>query len=251
METALFRFSQTEDKSKVFTTAIISVLTSSLIFIFFMTLFSEPISGYIKFDGHPEYVTWFSIILGADAVSAIAFAKLREMGKPKRFAFLKTLNLAINISLNLFFILFCKRIYEGGDSVFKPFVNSIYNPNIGVGYIFIFILISNLATLLFLLPEIFKFKLEFDKELWKKMLRYSAPLIIAGLAGMANDTLDRVLLTWIVPGKEGLKQVGIYTSCYKVSIIMVLFIQTFRFAAEPFFFSQFKEKIQKKCMQIL
>lgn len=246
METALFRFSQTEDKDKVFTTALISVFTSSVVFIIFMTTFSSPISEYVKFNGHPEYITWFSIILGADALSAIAFAKLREMGKPKRFAFLKTLNLIINIGLNLFFILFCKRIYEGGDSVFKPFVTRIYNPDIGVGYIFIFILISNLATLLFLLPEIFKFKIVFDKELWKKMLRYSAPLIIAGLAGMANDTLDRVLLTWMVPGKEGLRQAGIYTSCYKVSIIMVLFIQTFRFAAEPFFFSHFKENDSKK-----
>lgn len=246
METALFRFSQTEDKDKVYTTALISVLTSSVIFIFFMTVFSGPISGYAKFNGHPEYVVWFSIILGSDALSAIAFAKLREQGRPKRFAFLKTLNISINIALNLFFILFCKRIYEGAPSVFSPFVNALYNPNIGVGYIFISILISSLATLLFLLPEIFKIKLVFDKPLWKLMIRYSAPLIIAGLAGMANDTLDRILLTWLIPGKEALSQVGIYTSCYKVSIIMVLFIQTFRFAAEPFFFSQFKEKDSKK-----
>jgi O-antigen/teichoic acid export membrane protein len=245
METALFRFSQTEDKDKVYTTALISVLVSSAAFIFFMTVFSSPISGYIKFNGHPEYVTWFSIILGADALSAIAFAKLREQNRPKMFAFIKTLNLAINIGLNLFFILFCKRIYEGGDSVFKPFVSHIYNPNIGVGYIFISILVSSLATLLLLLPQIIKIKLTFDKPLWKKMIRYSSPLIIAGLAGMANDTLDRVLLTWLIPGKSGLSQVGIYTSCYKVSIIMVLFIQTFRFAAEPFFFSQFKEKDSK------
>src|ERR1035437_3707596 len=149
--------------------------------------------------------------------------------------------------LNLFFILFCKRVYESSDSVFKPFVEMVYNPAIGIGYIFISNLVASLVTLLILSPEILKIKFVFDTIIWKKMMRYAMPLLVAGLAGMINETLDRVLLIHLIPNKEeALSQTGIYGACYKVSIIMTIFIQTFRFAAEPFFFSHSKEKDSKK-----
>jgi O-antigen/teichoic acid export membrane protein len=250
METALFRFSQTEgDKQKVYTTSLISLIISSFIFITLGCLFSSTIAEGVTFKGHPEYVIWFAIIIGTDALTAIPFAKLREQGKAKRFAIIKTINIAINIGLNLFFILFCKRIYEAPESAFKPFVEMIYNPAIGVGYIFISNLAASLITLLLLSPEILKIKFAFDNLLWKRMMRYAMPLLIAGLAGMVNETLDRILLTsfHLIPNeKEALSQAGIYGSCYKVSIIMTIFIQTFKFAAEPFFFSHSKEKDSKK-----
>jgi O-antigen/teichoic acid export membrane protein len=248
METALFRFSQLEDdKQKVYTTSLISLLFSSAFFIVIVSLFSSSISESLKFSGHSEYVVWFAIIIGTDALTAIPFAKLREQGKAKRFAIVKTINICINIGLNLFFILFCKRVFESTDSVFKPFVEAVYNPAIGVGYIFISNLVASIVTLLILSPEILKIKFVFDTIIWKKMMRYAMPLLVAGLAGMINETLDRVLLIHLIPNKEeALSQTGIYGSCYKVSIIMTIFIQTFRFAAEPFFFSHSKEKDAKK-----
>lgn len=249
METTLFRFSQTEeDKQTVYSTALISVLTSSLLFIGIACLFSGSIANGIKFTGHPEYVVWFSIIVGADAFAAIPFAKLRQQGKAKRFAFIRAANICVYIGLNLFFILFCKHVYENPASSYKPLVDKIYNPKIGIGYIFISNLIASLFTLLLLLPDILKVKFIFVRPLWKRMIIYALPLLIAGLAGMVNETLDRILLTYLLPSKQAMTQIGIYSACYKVSIIMTIFIQAFRFAAEPFFFSRSQEKDSKKTM---
>lgn len=249
METALFRFSQTEpNKQRVYTTALVSLFTTSLLFILIASTFSHSISESIKFTGHPEYIVWFSIILGADAFASIPFAKLREQGKAKRFAFIKATNIAVYIGLNLFFILFCKQVYESSSSPFKPFIDKIYNPNIGIGYIFISNLIASLFTLILLSPEILKVKVIFDSVIWKKMIIYAMPLLIAGLAGMVNETLDRILLSYMLPGKQAMTQIGIYSACYKVSIIMTIFTQTFRFAAEPFFFGRSKEQNSRKTM---
>ena len=249
METAFFRFSQTEiDKQRVYTTSLISLAISSSVFIFILCLFSNSIAESVKFTGHSEYVIWFAFILGADAISSVPFARLRQQGKAKRFATIKAINIFIYVGLNLFFILFCKTIYESSDSSFKPLIDTFYDPEIGIGYIFISNLIASLITLLLLLPEMLGIQLVFDPVLWKKMLRYALPLLIAGLAGMANETLDRILLTHMLPEQEALTQTGIYSACYKVSIIMTLFIQTFRFAAEPFFFSQAKENDSRKTM---
>ena len=249
METAFFKFSQTEiDKQKVYTTSLISLTVSSSVFILILCLFSEPIAESLKFAGHSEYIVWFAFILGADAISAVPFAKLRQQGKAKRFATIKAINIFVYVGLNLFFILFCKRIHESPDSSLKPIIDAIYNPEIGIGYIFISNLIASLITILLLLPEIIGIQFSFDIVLWKKMLRYALPLLIAGIAGMANETLDRILLTHMLPEKEAMAQTGIYSACYKVSIIMTLFIQTFRFAAEPFFFNQAKEGDSKKTM---
>ncbi len=247
METTLFRFSQTEeDKAKVYSTSLISLFVTSTLFILFASLFSANISEAIKFTGHPEYVVWFAIIIGTDAFAAISFAKLREKGKAKRFATIKTINIALNIGLNLFFILFCKHIHDSPDSSLKLFIDSIYNPKTGIGYIFISNLIASLITLLLLLPEIIGVHYVFDSALWKTMMRYSLPLLIAGLAGMVNETLDRILLSHLLPAKTAMIQTGIYGACYKISIIMTIFVQTFRFAAEPFFFNHSKEKDAKK-----
>lgn len=252
METALFKFSQSEnDKQKVYTTALISVFTTSVLFIILASAFSGSISESIKFTGHPEYVVWFAIIIATDALTSIPFAKLREQGKAKRFAIVKVINIATYIGLNVFFILFCKPVYEAEESAYKGFVEAVYNPEIGVGYIFISNLIATLVTLLLLSPEIFRMRYVFDSPLWKRMMLYALPLLIAGLAGMINETLDRVLLTYLLPENEAMSQTGIYGACYKVSIIMTIFIQTFRFAAEPFFFSQSKDKDSKKTNAII
>ncbi len=247
METTLFRFSQTEiEKEKVYSTAVTSLFISSITFIFLTSFFSKPISETLKFSGHPEYIIWFAFILGCDAFSAIPFAKLREQGKAKRFAIIKSLNISINIGLNLFFIWFCKTVYDSPQSSFKPFVELVYNPAIGIGYIFISNLLASVITLLLLSPEIISVKWKIDSALWKRMMLYGLPLLVAGLAGMANETLDRVLIPLLLPEEIAKSQNGIYGACYKIAILMTIFIQAFRFAAEPFFFSHAKEKDAKK-----
>jgi O-antigen/teichoic acid export membrane protein len=252
METSLFRFSQTEiEKEKVYASALISLLISSVSFVLIAFLFATPISETLKFSGHPEYIIWFAIILGCDAFSAIPFARLREQGKAKRFAIIRSLNILINIGLNLFFIWFCKGVHESADSSFKPFVDRIYNPEIGIGYIFISNLWASVITLLLLTPEIISVKWKMDVAIWKRMMKYGLPLLIAGLAGMTNETLDRTLIPYLLPEEIGKSQNGIYGACYKVAILMTIFIQAFRFAAEPFFFSQSKEKDSKETNAVI
>jgi O-antigen/teichoic acid export membrane protein len=198
------------------------------------------------FSGHSEYVIWFAFILGCDAFSALPFAKLREQNKARRFAIVKSLNIGINIGLNLFFIGFCKSVYDAPESAFKPFVELVYSPSIGIGYIFISNLAASLITLLLLLPEIKSVKWKLDPVLWKRMMKYALPLLVAGLAGMTNETLDRVLIPYLMPEEIAKAQNGIYGACYKIAILMTIFIQAFRFAAEPFFFRYAKEKDAKE-----
>ena len=252
METSLFRFSQTEiEKEKVYSSALISLLLSSFSFVLVVSFFSTPISETLRFSGHPEYIIWFAIVLGCDAIAAIPFARLREQGKVKRFAIIRSLNIVINIGLNLFFILFCKGVHDSTDSCFKPFVELVYDPKIGIGYIFISNLWASAITLLLLSPEIISVKWKMDIIIWKRMMRYGLPLLIAGLAGMTNETLDRTLIPYLLPEEIGKSQNGIYGACYKVAILMTIFIQAFRFAAEPFFFSQSKEKDSKETNAII
>ena len=252
METSLFRFSQTEiEKEKVYSSALISLLLSSFSFVLVVSFFSTPISETLRFSGHPEYIIWFAIVLGCDAIAAIPFARLREQGKAKRFAIIRSLNIVINIGLNLFFILFCKGVHDSTDSCFKPFVELVYDPKIGIGYIFISNLWASAITLLLLSPEIISVKWKMDLIIWKRMMRYGLPLLIAGLAGMTNETLDRTLIPYLLPEEIGKSQNGIYGACYKVAILMTIFIQAFRFAAEPFFFSQSKEKDSKETNAII
>lgn len=252
METTLFRFSQTEiEKDKVYSTALFSIFISSSTFIFLTILFANNISDTLSFSGHSEYIIWFAFILGCDAFSAIPFARLREQNKAKRFAIIRSLNIAINIGLNLFFLWFCKAVYDAPESVFKPFVEIIYSPTIGIGYIFISNLLASVITLLLLSPEIIKVKWVADRILWKRMMKYGLPLLIAGLAGMTNETLDRVLIPLLLPEEIAKSQNGIYGACYKIAILMTIFIQAFRFAAEPFFFSHSKEKDSKKTYAVI
>ncbi|MBL0047993.1 MAG: oligosaccharide flippase family protein [Bacteroidetes bacterium] len=244
METALFRFSENkDDKEKVFSTSLISIFTSSAVFIFFILIFLHPLAKSMRYETHPEYILWFAIIIVLDAVTAIPFAKLRQANRPKAFALIKSSNIFLNILFNLFFIVFCSRVYSHPDSSFYPLVSKIYSPQIGVGYIFISNLLASIATLLMLLPGLLNVKYKLDKPLLKRMLIYAIPLLIAGLAGMVNETMDRILLKYLLPASSNIMaQIGIYGACYKVSIIMTIFIQTFRYAAEPFFFAEARNK---------
>lgn len=237
METAFFRFSQDEEKKdKVFPTAFVSVSISSVVFMLGMGVFAQPIANAIHYPNHPEYIVIFSLILGFDAMTSIPFALLRQQGRPAKFAIVKNINIISNILLNIYFLMLCPYM-QHKSNISLPF----YDATIGVGYVFISNLAASIITLPLLSKEILWMKKGFDPTLWRKMIAYGLPLLIVGLGGMVNETLDRAIMKYLLPaGKGTLSQVGIYGANYKLSVLMSLFIQAFRFAAEPFFFSHAK-----------
>ena len=247
LETAFFRFSQKQyDKKLVYSTSLISLIVSSILFVILMISSQQSIANWLEYPQNPEYVMWFALIIGLDAISSISFAKLREQRQAARFALVRLVNIFINIGLNLFFIIYCPYALENGLPT-TDFVNSVYDPKVGVGYIFIANLFASGVTILMLLPEMIKSSWTFNTMLWKKMMWYAFPLLVAGLAGMTNETIDRILLKQLLPvGVDKMAAIGVYGAFYKISIIMILFIQTFRFAAEPFFFSQEKQHNSRK-----
>ncbi len=241
METAYFRFaSQGEFRNKVFGTSLISLGITSILFLV-VTFGAAPyLSVQLGYEGHPEYVKWFALILATDAISTIPYANLRLLNKPFRFALVKIVNITANIGFNLFFLLFCPYILTHfPESGLAGFISTFYRPEIGVGYIFISNLIASVLSFVMLLPEIPFKSLKADQVLLKQMLSYSWPLLIFGLAGIVNETFDRIILKYLLPDRAtAMAQLGIYGACYKISILMSLFIQTYRYAAEPFFFDQ-------------
>lgn len=242
METALFRFIHKEaNKERVYSTSLISLLASSATFVIVAILLSSPIATAMQYPDHPEYISWFALILAFDAVTALPFAKLRIDNKARQFAIVKLSNIGINIGLNLFFLLLCKPAYESGGT---GFFAQMYNPDIGVGYIFLSNLVASGLTLLMLAPSLKAIKAGFDNEMWRRMMRYAMPLVFVGLAGIVNETFDRALLKYLLTGteEENLYQLGVYGACYKLAMLMSLFIQAFRYAAEPFFFSRADDK---------
>ena len=245
METAFFKFSQDDEiKDRVYSTVVGSLLVTSTLFIVLCSVFAQPIADWLRYPTHPEYVRWFAVIIGVDALTSIFFAHLRFLNRPIRFAAVKITNILVNVLLNLFFLLLCPWLLTKNPD--SAFVNAIYNPEIGVGYIFIANLVASVVTLLMLFPGILKQKFVFDWQLWKKMFRYAFPLLILGLAGIVNETMDRVLIKRLSLAAEPQASVGIYSACYKISILMTIFIQAFKYAAEPFFFRKAKDKDAKE-----
>jgi O-antigen/teichoic acid export membrane protein len=250
LETAYFRFSGTEGNKKedVFSTALISLFVTTGVFIVWASIFHIPIAEWLRYPHHSEYVIWFALIVGLDAVSSLPMARLRQENKAGKFALINISNVGINIILNAFFLLYCLPQYEAGVSNF--FIDTFYNPEIGVGYVFISNLVASVAKFLMLSPYYISLKWRVNSSLLKQMLWYGLPLLIAGLAGIVNETIDRIMLKRMLYESLGaeatMEQIGIYGAVYKISILITLFIQAFRYAAEPFFFAQEKEKNAKE-----
>ena len=242
METALFRFGENhpERKDQVFSTSLLSVAFTSSLFIALVLLFRQPIAETMRYGDHVEYIVLLGLIVGLDAVAAIPFARLRAQNRPWRFAVIRLTGITVNITLVLFFLVLSPWLMEQGPESLKPLIQRLYNPDIGVGYVFMANLAATLLTLLMLSPVMASVRPVFDPLLWRRMLIYSLPLLVAGMAGWANEALDKLLLKYILPEEIALQQVGIYGAVYKLSIIMTLFVQAYRFAAEPFFFAQAK-----------
>ena len=242
METALFNFSAKSNRNPaVYRTALFSLILSSAFFLAGMTASVQPIAEMLRYPDHADFVIWMSWIIALDALSAVPFARLREQQRAKRFALLKTLNILFNIVGNLFFIGLCKWAYDTNATGWLAWSAQFYDPDIGIGYVFIANLIASGLTILLLLPEFIEGLGWPDLPLWKRMLVYALPLLVAGLAGMVNETMSRILLKYMLPVETAMEALGVYGACYKMSILMTLFIQSFRYAAEPFFFSYYKQ----------
>jgi O-antigen/teichoic acid export membrane protein len=237
METAFFRFSQKHDQpEEVYATGLRSLLTSSSLFVIVLCAFSDNVASLLRLSEHPEYVVYFALIIALDAASSLPFAYLRQQNKPLRFAVIKNINIFSNILLNLYFLLLCP--YMAAKGTILPF----YKPDIGIGYIFISNLFASAITIPLLGKEFRQIKqFSFNGKLWREMLIYALPMMVVGFAGMINETLDRTLITWFYTDEAvGRSMNGIYGANYKLSILMSLFIQAFRYAAEPFFFNHAK-----------
>lgn len=236
METTYFRFAEAEkNKNRVFSTAFGSILISSLIFVLLVFMFSGSISSLIQYASNPEYILWIAGIVAVDALVSIPFAKLRQENKAFKFAIIKFSSVAINIGLNAAFF------YEKWSA---PDPHSV---QISIEYIFIANFLSSAFTLLLLLPEIIKIKPSFSPILLLRMLKYALPLLVVGVAGIINEHGDKIILKYLISDSENaMDQLGIYSANYRLAVLMTIFTQMFRYAAEPFFFSQEKEKNSKK-----
>jgi O-antigen/teichoic acid export membrane protein len=230
METAFFRFYNIEDdKNKVVATSTISIFWSSIGFLFLALLFRDSIASWSNIN--VSYVTYTIWVLVLDSLVIIPFSKLRATKRPMMYAIIKIGNVIINLLLNVFFLWVLPKIVAHNPN---GFISTIYYENFQVGYIFISSLIASLLTFIVLSPSYFKIKWHFDFPLWKKMMKYGLPILIAGIGFAINEHFDKILLEKMhIPKSE----IGAYAACYKIGMFMVLFRTAYTLGIEPFFFS--------------
>ncbi len=241
METAFFRF-VTKDKSQqkiVQSTTLTSLTVSTFIFLGITLLFRNFIAEASDFN--PEYVTYGLLILALDALVVLPFVWFRANEKPMKYAVVKIFNVVINLAFNLFFLLLLPKLAE--NSVYW---NSLWLPENKVAYVFIANLIASAVTLLVLIPLYVKIGFGFNTSIWKQMMKYAIPVLIAGIAFSINEAFDRILLKYLLPENIAETQVGLYSACYKLGMFMTLFVMAFRLGIEPFFFNHSGHENAKK-----
>ena len=242
METGFFRFANKEGENPqtVYSTSLLTLFTTSLLFAVACVLWQTPIAKALGYPSHSEFIAMLGIVVAMDAFSSIPFAYLRYKKRPLQFAALKLLFVFLNIVLNLFFLVLCPKIQDWA------IISSWYNPNYGVGYVFVANILATGIQTLFLLPAIIEgvkgSKGIFSRGLLKQMLRYSLPLLVLGVCGIMNQTLDRILFPFFYNGADAQAQLGIYGACFKVAMVMMMFTQAFRYAYEPFVFAKHKDR---------
>lgn len=252
METAFFRFgsrAKTEaERNRIFSTSFIAIISTSVLFIVLITLNLGSIANLLGYSDHPEYILYFTWIVALDAMVTIPLARLRLRNKPIVFAGVNLTSIAVNIGLNLFLILYCPAAFENPDAFLHDFIASWYNPAFGIGYIFIANLASSAVKFLLLTPWMSGIKYGFNTTIIRQLLPYALPLLLLGLAGIVNETFDRLFFTRLSGLPEDLadEQLGIYGACYKVAMLLSIGIQAYRFAAEPFIFSLAENKNRDK-----
>lgn len=235
METAFFRFYNTEEhKKKVISTATISLFWSTVGFLVLLLLFRKNLALWSEIK--VEYIVFTIWILALDALVIIPFSKIRAENRPVKYAIIKISNVLINLMLNIFFLAFLPKLAANSTNVF---FQTIYFEDFQIGYIFVANLIASLFTLVMVLPDYFKIQWEFDAALWKKMIKYGFPILIAGIAFAINEHFDKILLKWM---NVDLANIGAYSACYKIGMFMVLFRTAYSLGIEPFFFSHAKNE---------
>ncbi len=244
METGYFRYaSRAEDKELVYSTSLISLFFTSLSFLLLAFAFTPSIAQGLGYVDNPEYIQWIALIMALDAFTSIPFAKLRIENRPIKFATLKVASIFVNIFLNIFFLSICPKLLAANPD---SFIQHIYDPHMGVAYVFISNLASSLLLLLLLLPDL-KISMRFNRILLREMVWYSFPILIVGVAGMVNQNIDKILLPELIANNaDPMGELGIYGANYKLAVIMNMFIQAFRYAFEPFFFSQSNKDDNKR-----
>lgn len=242
METGFFRFSNKEGENPqtVYSTSLIALFTTSLLFAVVCVIWQVPIANTLGYPSHSEFIALLGIVVAMDAFASIPFAYLRYRKRPLQFAALKLLFVFLNIALNLFFLVLCPKIQDWGV------ISSWYDPNYGVGYVFVANILATGIQTLCLLPAILEggkhSKGLFSWTLLKQMLKYSLPLLVLGVCGIMNQTLDRILFPFFYEGADAQTQLGIYGACFKVAMVMMMFTQAFRYAYEPFVFAKHKDR---------
>ena len=241
METAYFRFSQTHDKSKLYSTLSISLFLSTIFFSVILFWQKSNIANVVDLNNHPNYLLWMIAIIAIDNLNTLPFAKLRQENRPKRYAFARIAGIVINLSTVIFFLGFMPAFASSHPN---HFLTSWYDPNLGIGYYLIGNVLGSVFTLMVLSKELGQIKFQFSFSLWKEVMRYSAPLIIVGLGGMVNDVLSRLIYRHVVdlPAVEADHELGIFANVFRLALLITIMIQAFRMAAEPFFFNQSKQE---------
>lgn len=240
METTFFRYANktNEDPQKVYSSTLIMVGFTSLLFIVLVSIFLQPLSGVMGYSDHSSYVWVMAATVSIDAFQCIPFAYLRYKKRPIKFAALKLLFIAFNIALNLLYFVVLPDLYKS----YPDIIQHIYNPETGVGYAFYINLVCTASITFFFYKELTGFKYTFDKELAKRMLSYSWPILILGIAGILNQTADFILFPYLYKGSQAHQQLGIYGAASKIAMIMAMITQAFRYAYEPFVFGKGNDK---------
>ena len=240
METTFFRFANKseEDPKKVYATILLSVGTTSLLFVIFVFIFLSPISSAMGYADHPSYIWVMAMVVAIDAFQCIPFAYLRYQKRPIKFAALKLLFVVLNITLNLIFFLLLPALYKTHPDV----IGHIYDPSVGAGYAFYINLACTAPITFFFYKELTGFKYTFDKQLMRRMMRYSWPILVLGIAGILNQTADKIMFPYIYKGNDAHAQLGIYGAASKIAMIMAMITQAFRYAYEPFVFGKAEDK---------
>ena len=233
METAFFRFYNSEkEKQNVIATSTITIFWSTIFFLFGALIFRDSLAAYANVE--VQYITYAIWILALDALVIIPFSKLRANQRPMKYAAIKIGNVIINLGLNVFFLMYLPRLAADNP---HSFVDNLYVEHSEIGYIFIANLLASLLTLVVLSPNYLNLNRKFDTVLWKKMMKYGLPILVAGIAFAVNEHFDKILLERLLPENIAKSEVGIYSACYKLGLFMVLFATAFRLGIEPFFFS--------------
>jgi O-antigen/teichoic acid export membrane protein len=239
METGFFRFinkKEEGDPMRVYATTLFSLGLTSGLFLLCTLCFLGPLSRMLNYAQHPEYPAMMLGVAAVDAFCCIPFAYLRYKGRPLRFMAIKLLGIFLNIGLNLFFLIACPYLHQRAPQTVAWF----YIPGYGLGYAFIANVVTSAVTLVALIPDMLPgFRHAPDFALLKRMLRYSFPMLILGIAGILNQTADKILFPWLFDDKAyANEQLGIYGACFKIAVAMAMFIQAFRYAYEPYVFEK-------------